>query len=80
MTITMSAKNQVTIPTKIAKAIGARKGSIFSVRLKGGKIELVPLEVVEKVFTEEEYKKMDVLCKKERKDAKPVTDEFIDSL
>jgi AbrB family looped-hinge helix DNA binding protein len=79
MTITMSAKNQVTIPTRIAKAIGVGKGSMFDVRLKQGKIELVPVEVVEKVFSKDEYKKMDFLCKKERRTAKPVTDELIDS-
>jgi AbrB family looped-hinge helix DNA binding protein len=79
MTVTMSAKNQVTIPTRIAKAIGVGKGSMFEVRLKPGKIELVPVEVVEKVFSDDEYKKMDLLCKKERLSAKPVTEELIDS-
>jgi AbrB family looped-hinge helix DNA binding protein len=80
MTVRMSAKNQITIPAQIAKAIGAGKGSMFQVQLKAGKIELVPVEVVEKVFTDAEYRKMDALCKKGRKTAKPVSDDFIDSL
>ena len=47
MTITMSEKHQITIPKKIASALGLKKGAIFNVEINDNKIELVPLEVVE---------------------------------
>lgn len=80
MTITMTTKNQVTIPKKIVDALNLGKGAMFDVRMTGNKIQLIPVEVVEKVFTDEEYKKLNELVKKEKGKAKKVTKEFIDSI
>ena len=80
MTITMTAKHQVTIPIKITSALGLSKGDMFDVQVNGNRIELVPVEIVEKVFTEDEYAKLDDLCAKEEKQVKRVTKKFIDSL
>ncbi len=80
MTITMTTKNQVTIPKKIVDALDLDKGAMFDIRVIGNKIQLVPVEVVEKVFTDEEYKKLNELVKKEKGKAKKVTKEFIDSI
>lgn len=66
MTIVMTAKHQVTIPKKITDALGLDKGSMFDVVVYKNKLELVPLEVREKTFSEEEYGKLDTLSKKER--------------
>ncbi len=63
MTITMTSKHQITIPQKIVEALPLEKGALFNVRLKQNRIELVPLEVSEKIFTDDEYKKMDELFK-----------------
>jgi AbrB family looped-hinge helix DNA binding protein len=66
MTVLMTAKSQITIPKQIAKALGLGKGSLFNVEVSHNRIELIPLEVREKAFTEDEYKKIDAICIKER--------------
>ena len=81
MTITMTTKNQITLPKKIVEALDLRKGSLFDVKVARDRIELVPLEVSKKVFTKEDYKRLDKLVKKEKKKgAKKVTREFIESI
>lgn len=80
MTITMTSKNQITIPKKIANVLGLDKGSVLDIKITGHRIELIPLEMVEKVFTDEEYAKLDELTKKQRKKAKKVTHKFIEKL
>ena len=80
MTITMTSKNQITIPKKIINALDLDKGSIFDIKITGHRIELIPVEMVEKVFTNEEYTKLDNLAKKQKKKAKKVTQKFIDDL
>ncbi len=78
MTIAMSEKHQVTIPSKIARALDLRKGSLFDVELNGSRIELVPLEIREKKFTRAEYRKLDKLLAQEGKTREKVTGAFID--
>ena len=73
MTITMTSKNQITLPKKIVDALDLDKGAMFDIRVKGNKIQLVPLEVSEKVFTNAEYTKMEELFQKEKGKAKKVT-------
>jgi AbrB family looped-hinge helix DNA binding protein len=80
MTITMTSKNQITLPKKIVDALDLSKGAIFDVRITGNKIQLVPLEVTEKVFTDEEYKKLDELAKSQKGKAKKVTKEYINNI
>ena len=41
--------------------------------LSENRIELIPLETIEKVFTEEEYKKLDMLSVKEKGKEKLIT-------
>ncbi len=80
MTIKMTAKHQVTIPKKIAEALGLKKGTMFDVVVFENRIELIPLEITEKVFTEDEYRKLEALSRKEKGEEKRVTKKFIDSL
>ena len=80
MTITMTAKHQITIPSKITNVLGLRQGAIFSVEIVRNRIELIPLEVKPKVFTQEQYKKLDALSKREHGKEKKVTPEFIYNL
>ncbi len=80
MTITMASKHQITIPQKIVEALQLEKGALFNVKLKQNRIELVPLEVSEKIFTDDEYKKMGELFKKEKSGAKKVTQKYIERL
>ena len=82
MTITMTVKNQVTIPKKIVNALDLEMGAMFDVHVVGNKIELIPLEVVEKVFTDAEYAKLAKLVQAEKKKgtAKKVTKKFIDNI
>ncbi len=80
MTITMTSKNQITIPKKIVNVLGLDKGSVFDIKITDHRIELIPLETVEKVFTDEEYAELDELTKKQKKNAKKVTHKFIDNL
>ncbi len=80
MTITMTTKNQVTLPKKIVDALRLHKGSLFDIKLSKNHIELVPVETKEKEFTEEDYKRMDKLFQKEKSTAKKVTKEFINRI
>ncbi|MCG2707838.1 MAG: AbrB/MazE/SpoVT family DNA-binding domain-containing protein [Candidatus Omnitrophica bacterium] len=80
MTITMTAKNQITIPKKITNALGLGRGSMFEVEVSRGGIELIPLEIKERHFTDEEYVKLETLATKEKGKEKRVTPKFIDNL
>ena len=80
MTITMTAKNQITIPKKITNALGLGKGSMFEVEVSRDRIGLIPLETKEKQFTDEEYVKLETLAVKEKGKEKYVTKRFIDNL
>ncbi len=78
MTIAMSEKHQVTIPSKIAKVLDLKRGSLFDIELNGSRIELIPLEVKEKKFTRAEYRKLDKLLAQEKETREKVTAAFID--
>lgn len=80
MTIIMTAKHQITIPKKITDVLGLKKGSMFNVMVSKDKIELIPLEIKEKEFTEEEYKKLEDLAAKEKGKEKRVTKKLIEGL
>ena len=80
MTITMTAKNQITIPKKITNALGLGKGSMFEVEISRNGIGLIPLEIKEKQFTDEEYVKLETLAAKEKGKEKYVTKRVIDNL
>ncbi len=80
MTITMTSKNQITIPKKIVDTLDLDQGAMFEIKVTGHRIELVPVEVVEKVFTDEEYEKLRKLSEEQKPYAKKVTKKFINSL
>ncbi|MGR3316962.1 MAG: AbrB/MazE/SpoVT family DNA-binding domain-containing protein [Candidatus Anammoxibacter sp.] len=80
MSITMTSKNQITIPKKIVNALDLNKGAMFDIKITGHRIELVPVEVVEKVFTDVEYARLDEFVKKQKGKEKKVTQKFIDNL
>ena len=80
MTIIMTAKHQITIPKRIADALSLDKGAMFNIEVRKNKIELIPLEVKEKKFTEAEYEKLDLLASKQKGKEKKVTKKYIESL
>ena len=80
MTVLMTAKNQITIPKRITQTLGLAKGSLFNVEVSRNHIELIPLEVREKALTEEEYRKIDDLCAKEKRAVTKVSRKFISRL
>jgi len=80
MTVTMTAKNQITIPKKITEALGLEKGSMFKVEVSKNGIEFIPLETKEREFTHEEYTKLETLSVQEKGKEKCVTKKLIDSL
>jgi len=80
MTTVMTAKHQITIPKRIADALDLKQGSMFDVVVSKNRIELIPLETRERVFTEEEYKKLEILSMKEKGKEKRVTKRFINNL
>ena len=80
MTITMTAKHQITIPKKIAEVLSLKKGTLFHVMVRRNRIELIPLETVEKILTDQEYEQLDALTAAERGQEKLVTRAFIHSL
>ena len=80
MTITMTTKNQITLPKRIVDALHLRKGSLFDVKVNNHHIELVPLETQERQFTDEEYEKLERLYQKEKGSAKKITKKYIESI
>ena len=81
MTITMTSKNQITLPKRIVDALRLRKGSLFDVKVSHHRIELVPLEVSQREFTDADYARLDRLVKKEKKKGfKKATTEFINGI
>lgn len=80
MTVIMKTKNQITIPKKITKVLGLEEGTMFKIEVAGNRIELIPLEVTERVFTKEEYEKLKLLAEKERGKERRVTKKFIRKL
>ena len=79
MTITMTTKNQVTLPKKIVDALHLEKGAMFDIKVISNKIQLTPVEVVEKIFTDEEYEKLDALVKSQKGKAKKITKNYINN-
>ena len=80
MTITMTAKNQITIPKKITNALGLEKGAMFEVEVSREGIELIPIEVKGRRFTDEEYAKLEAITVREAGKEKRMTKKFINSL
>ena len=80
MTITMTGKNQITIPKKFVKALQLTEGALFDIKIDGNGFKIIPLETTERTFTDEEYVKLEKLYQKEKHLAKPVTKEFIKNL
>ena len=76
----MTVKHQITIPKKITEVFGLKKGSIFDIKISKDGIELIPLETIRRVLTEEEYKKLDILSQKEVGKEKRLTKRFINNL
>ena len=77
----MTTKNQVTLPKKIVDVLHLRKGSLFNIKVNRNRIELIPLEVSEKIFSDEDLKKLDKLVKEEKKKGvTKVTSEFINNI
>ena len=80
MIVTMTAKNQLTIPKKIAKVLGLEQGAMFNIFVRQNKIELKPIEIVEKTFSKKAYIALDKLTEKEQSKGKKVTKQFINKL
>lgn len=80
MTITMTNKNQITLPKKIVDTLHLHKGSLFDVNVKSDHIELIPLEVSQRELTDAEYEKLEKLYQKEKGSAKKVTKTYIDGI
>ena len=46
--VRVGAKHQVTIPSRISKALRLRKGDHMLMRLVGGRVEMVPVSLIPK--------------------------------
>ncbi|MBF0479931.1 MAG: AbrB/MazE/SpoVT family DNA-binding domain-containing protein [Candidatus Omnitrophica bacterium] len=81
MTITLTTKNQITLPKKIIDILSLRGGSLFDVRIARNKIELTPIDETKKTFSGEDFKHIDDLVKNEkRKAVKRVTKDYINCI
>lgn len=80
MTIAMTSKNQITIPKKIVTEMNLVEGALFDIHINENRLELIPMETVEKTFTDEEYARLEALYQKEKRLVKPVTAKDIESL
>ena len=77
MTITMTEKHQITIPKRVAETLGLEKGSLFEVEVHRNRIQLIPVEVKEKAFSEKDFAKLDKLSREEKGKEVRVTKSFI---
>ncbi|MBF0512009.1 MAG: AbrB/MazE/SpoVT family DNA-binding domain-containing protein [Candidatus Omnitrophica bacterium] len=80
MTITLTSKNQVTIPKKIVDRFHLKRGAIFDIKIEDNKIELTPMELVERSYTEDEYKKLEEIYQQEKKTVQPMSKDLIKKL
>ncbi len=80
MTTTMTEKHQITIPKKVADILDLKKGCLFDVQVNRNRIELIPLETREKTLTAEQYRKLDLLAKREKGRESRVTKKYITDL
>ncbi|MBF0483157.1 MAG: AbrB/MazE/SpoVT family DNA-binding domain-containing protein [Candidatus Omnitrophica bacterium] len=80
MTITMTSKNQVTIPKKIVDRFHLKRGTIFDIKVDMNRIALIPMELIEKTYTEDEYRKLEEIFQQEKHTAKPMSKELIQKL
>ena len=53
MTIVLTGKNQITIPKKLINEMHLVEGALFDIQLTGNRLELIPLETIEKVFSDD---------------------------
>jgi len=80
MTVKVTEKHQITIPKKIADTLDLKKGAMFDIVVSKNRIELIPLETKEKIFSEDVYEKLDILAMKEKGEEKRVTKKYINNL
>ncbi len=80
MTITMTSKNQITLPKRITQTLGLSRGSLFNIEVSRNRIELIPLETKEKTFTKQMYSKLEALSIREKGQEKPISRQFIAQL
>jgi AbrB family looped-hinge helix DNA binding protein len=80
MVIKLTSKNQVTLPKAIVAKLHLRAGAYFQAVLEKNRIELIPVDIVEKKFSDEDFKKMDEITNKEWNQKKPLTKGYIDKI
>ncbi len=80
MTVKMTEKHQITIPKKIADILDLKKGTIFDIVVSNNRIELIPLEAKEKIFSEDVYEKLDILAIREKGEEKRVSKKYVNNL
>ncbi|MBF0490828.1 MAG: AbrB/MazE/SpoVT family DNA-binding domain-containing protein [Candidatus Omnitrophica bacterium] len=80
MTITLTSKNQVTIPKKIVDRFHLKRGAIFDIKIENNRIELIPMELVEKTYTEDDYKKLEKIYQQEKQTIQPMSKDLIKKL
>ena len=76
----MSSKNQITIPKRLVKALQLSEGALFDINIKGNRLEIIPLETMEKTFTDEQFAKLEEIYQKEKHLSEPITKEYIENL
>jgi bifunctional DNA-binding transcriptional regulator/antitoxin component of YhaV-PrlF toxin-antitoxin module len=80
MTITMTTKNQVTLPKKMTAVLGLKKGTLFDVTLSHGGIQLIPLETRPGNFSKKTYEQLEKISEQEKGMEKPITKRWVSQL
>ena len=80
MVIKMTSKNQVTLPKAITERLHLKAGAYFKTVIQKNCIELIPVDFVEKKFSDEDFKKMDKIINKEWSQKKPLTKAYINKI
>ena len=68
--IQVREKAQITIPSKIRKELGIKKGDYLEIASEGGRIILIPKIIEDKFLTDKEWCKLNELVKRQRRQRK----------
>ena len=63
----VSDRHQITIPPDVMRDAGLTEGSYVAIQARGGKIILEPTEVAEPEFSDEDFKKLDELVRRQNR-------------
>ena len=75
--IKMNRNRQINLPAAFVAMLNLGEDRYFKAELKGNKIILIPIDPIERVFSQEDLDLVETAYQKEKHLAKPVTSSWI---